>query len=315
MSIHHVTAIASDPQRNLDFYGGLLGLRLVKVTVNYNDPDHYHFYFGDEQGRPGSILTFFPWSDGQAGRQGVGQVGEVGLAVPRGSLGYWIERFLSRGVTFQGPVRRFDEQVLSFRDPDGLLLEVVASPRVAGFEPWPGGPVPAEHAVRGIHGVTIWEDGERGTAALLAGALGFGQTGESGNRLRFESGDKGTGSVVDLRRVGGFWGGSEGVGTVHHVAFRSATPETQADKRAELERLGLEPTGVIDRYYFHSVYFREPGGVLFEIATDGPGFLVDEPAAELGGGLRLPPAYQPDRERIAAGLPPVRLPHAAAREV
>lgn len=315
MSIHHVTAIASDPQRTLEFYGGLLGLRLVKLTVNYNDPDHYHFYFGDKLGRPGSILTFFPWSDGEPGRQGVGQVGEVGLAIPIGSLGFWIERFLSRGVAFQGPARRFDEQVLSFRDPDGMLLEVVATPRVARVEPWAEGPVSADHAVRGLHGVTLWEDGEHGAAAVLEETLGFRQAGEWENRLRFESGAEGLGTVVDLRRVGGFWRAAEGVGTVHHVAFRVATAAAQAAKRAELQRSGLSPTEVIDRYYFKSVYFREPGGVLFEVATDGPGFLVDEPAGELGTGLRLPPAYRKDRDRIAAGLPPVRLPHAAAREV
>ena len=305
MSIHHVTSIVSDPQRNLDFYAGVLGLRLVKLTVNYDDPATYHFYFGDEIGRPGSILTFFPWPAAERGRQGVGQEGEIGLAVPRGSLGFWIARLLGRGVPYEGPTRRFDEQVLAFRDPDGLLLEIVATPRVDVVEPWREGPVPAEHAIRGVHGVTIWEDGDRGTAGLLTAVLGMAAVGEAANRLRFQSADRGVGTVVDLRRAPGFWGGSEGVGTVHHVAFRSATVADQQRTRAEVERLGLTPTEVIDRRYFESVYFREPGGVLFEVATDGPGFTVDEPVAELGGSLKLPPRLERQRERITAALPPV----------
>ena len=314
MSLHHVTAISSDPQRTVDFYAGVLGLRLVKVTVNYDDPDNYHLYFGDELGRPGTILTFFPWPAGEAGRQGLGQVGEIGLAVPRRSLGYWIERLLTRGVAYQGPSRRFDEPVLAFRDPDGLLLEIVATGRADDVEPWREGPAPAEHAIRGLHAVTIWEDGDSGTAALLTGTLGFTVAGETEHRLRFQSPGRGLGAAVDLRRVPGFWRGSEGVGTVHHVAFRVADAAAQTRARDELERRGLDVTAVIDRQYFRSVYFREPGGVLFEIATDGPGFTVDESPAELGGALRLPPAYEPDRPRIAAGLPPLHLPNTATPE-
>jgi glyoxalase family protein len=315
MSIHHVTAIAGDPQRTLDFYAGVLGLRLVKLTINYDDPDTYHFYFGDELGRPGSILTFFPWSGGRAGRHGVGQVGEVALAVPRASLGHWIERLLGRGVPFEGPSRRFDEQVLTFRDPDGLLLELVATPRADRSLPWRDGPVPPDHAVRGVHGVTIWEDGDTGTAALLTDTLGLRPAGDVESRMRFESASEGTGTVVDLRRAPGFWSGASGVGTVHHVAFRAASPAQQEERRAEIERLGLGPTGVIDRRYFQSVYFREPGGVLFEIATDGPGFTVDESPAELGTRLQLPPSLEAERVRIAGGLPPVHLPHVNTPEL
>ena len=312
MSLHHVTAITSDPQRSLDFYTGVLGMRLVKLTVNYDDPDNYHLYFGDELGRPGSIVTLFPWPGGNPGRQGVGQIGEIGLAVPRGALGFWIERLLTRGVPYQGPARRFDEQVLAFRDPDGLLFEIVATARADAVEAWREGPVAPEHAVRGLHGVTVWEDGDSGTAALLTRTLGLTPAGEMEHRLRFQSSGAGVGTVVDLRRAPGFWRGTEGVGTVHHVAFRAANDEGQLGLRAEVERLGLAPTGVIDRQYFRSVYFREPGGVLFEIASDDPGFTVDENPSELGSGLRLPPAYEPDRERIVAGLPPIRLPEAAA---
>jgi glyoxalase family protein len=314
MSIHHITAIAGDPQRNLDFYAGTLGLRLVKLTVNFDDPGTYHFYFGDETGRPGSILTFFPWPEGPRGRQGTGQVGTVSLAVPPASLGYWIERLLQHGIRYDGPTRRFDEQVLPFSDPDGLLLELVATPRVARVDPWRDGPVPAEHAVRGLHGGTIWEDGDRGTAEFLTRFLGFRQVGEEGNRLRLESASEGPGSVVDLRRVPGFWAGAGGVGTVHHVAFRSPSDEAQLAQRARLEEAGVDATPVIDRRYFHSVYFLEPGGVLFEIATDPPGFTLDEAPADLGTHLKLPPMYEPMRERIERTLPPVRLPHAGIGE-
>jgi glyoxalase family protein len=314
MSIHHVTAIAGDPQRNLDFYTGILGLRLVKLTVNFDDPGSYHLYFGDELGRPGSILTFFPWPNGHRGRQGTGQVGTVSFAVPSVSLGFWIERLVQHGIDFDGPARRFDEQVLAFSDPDGLLLELVATPRVERVAPWADGPVSPEHAVRGLFGGTIWEDGDRGTTAFLTGQMGFRQVGEEDNRLRFESAAEGVGTVVDLRRVPGFWAGGTGVGTVHHIAFRTESEESQLEQRARIEQAGMGVTPVVDRQYFRSVYFREPGGVLFEIATDAPGFTVDEPAAELGTGLLLPPKYEPMRDRIEQILPPIRLPHAAVEE-
>ena len=315
MSIHHVTAIAGDPQRNLDFYTGVLGLRLVKLTVNFDDPGSYHLYFGDELGHPGSILTFFPWPNGRRGRQGTGQVGTVSLAVPPASLGFWVERLVQHGVKFEGPDRRFDEQVLAFSDPDGLLLELVATPRVERVAAWADGPVPAEHAVRGLHGGIIWEDGDRGTAEFLTAHLGFRQVGEEGNRLRFESAAEGVGTVVDLRRVDGFWAGATGVGTVHHVAFRAASDEAQLELRGRIKQAGIDTTPVVDRQYFKSVYFREPGGVLFEIATDAPGFTRDETVAELGTHLMLPPTYEPMRDRIAQALPPVRLPHAHAEEI
>jgi catechol 2,3-dioxygenase-like lactoylglutathione lyase family enzyme len=307
MSIHHVTAIADDPQRNLDFYAGTLGLRLVKLTVNFDDPGTYHLYFGDETGRPGSILTFFPWPDGRRGRQGTGQVGTVSLAIPPASLGWWIERLLQHGISYNGPTRRFDEQVLAFSDPDGLLLELVATPRVERVEPWRDGPVPAEHAVRGIHGVTIWEDGHRGTAEFLTRFMGMREVGEEGNRVRLESATEGAGTVVDLRRIPGFWSGADGVGTVHHVAFRAVSDQAQLERRGQIEAAGFSITPVVDRQYFHSVYFREPGGVLFEIATDPPGFTLDEAPAELGTHLQLPAVYEPMRERIERSLPPLRL--------
>jgi catechol 2,3-dioxygenase-like lactoylglutathione lyase family enzyme len=312
VGIHHITAIAGDPQRNLDFYAGMLGMRLVKLTVNFDDPASYHLYYGDELGRPGSLLTFFPWPGGQPGRQGTGQVGTVSLAISPASLGFWIERLLAHGIRYEGPTRRFDEQVLAFKDPDGLLLELVASPRVVNTPPWPEGPVPAEHAVRGLHGATLWEDGDAGSADFLTRTIGFQPVGEEGSLLRFQSADLGSGTVVDLRRAPGFWRGAGGVGTVHHMAFRAENDGAQLAKRAEIETQGVDITPVIDRQYFHSVYFREPGGVLFEIATDPPGFTVDEPAAELGTHLKLPPVYEASRPEIERVLPPLRLPHAAA---
>ncbi len=314
MTIHHVTAIAREPQRNLDFYAGTLGMRLVKLTVNYDDPGTYHFYYGDAVGRPGSLLTFFPWTGGRPGRQGTGQINGVGLAVPSSSLGFWIERLISHGVKYEGPTRRFDEPVLAFVDPDGLMIELIATARVDRVEGWADGPVPARHAVRGVHAVTIWEDGDAGSAAFLTGTMGFRATAEEGNRLRFESGQEGLGTVVELRRAPGFWRGSDGVGTVHHVAFRATDDAEQRSRQDEIRRLDVGVTDVRDRSYFRSIYFREPGGVLFEIATDGPGFLLDETAAELGTSLKLPPQYESMRERLEKALPPLRLPHAEAME-
>jgi glyoxalase family protein len=314
MGIHHVTAIAREPQRNLDFYAGTLGMRLVKLTVNYDDPGTYHLYYGDELGRPGSLLTFFPWTAGRPGRQGTGQINGVGLAIPPAALGYWIERLLSRGVKYEGPARRFDEQVVAFTDPDGLMLELIATPRVNQVEGWRDGPVPAEYAVRGVHAVTIWEDGDAGSADFLTGTMRFRAGVEDDNRLRFESGQEGLGTVVDLRRVPGFWRGTDGVGTVHHVAFRAASDAEQMARQQELQRQEVAVTEVRDRNYFRSIYFREPGGVLFEIATDGPGFTLDESPAELGTSLKLPPWLESMRARLERGLPAVRLPQAEAME-
>jgi glyoxalase family protein len=312
VGIHHITAIAGDPQRNLDFYAGVLGLRLVKLTVNFDDPATYHFYYGDELGRPGSILTFFPWPGGRRGRQGTGQAAMVAFAIPPASLGFWIERLLAHGIKYEGPSRRFDEQVVALTDPDGLLLELIATRRVADTAPWSEGPLPPEHAIRGLHGTTLWEAGDTGSADFLTRTMGFEAAGEEGGLVRFQSADRGVGTVVNLRRAAGFWRGAGGVGTVHHVAFRAATDQAQLEKRAEIEAQGRDITPVIDRQYFHSVYFLEPGGVLFEIATDAPGFTIDEPAAELGTRLKLPPNYEANRWEIERALPPVRLPHAPA---
>ena len=312
MAIHHITAIAGDPDRNLRFYTRTLGLRLVKLTVNYDDPATYHFYFGDELGRPGTILTFFPWPDGSPGRLGTGLVAAVGFAIPPGSLGFWIERLLAQGVRYQGPTRRFEEPVLAFADPDGLALELIATERAGEIPGWADGPVPSEHAIRALHGATIWEDGDSGAADLLTGQLGFRRAAEEGNFLRLLGGDE-RGAVLDLRRAPGFWRGAGGVGIVHHIAFRAADPADQLARRTALEQAGYDVTPVLDRTYFRSVYFREPGGVLFEVATDGPGFTVDESAAELGTSLKLPARYEAVRDRVAEALPPLVLPSGLQR--
>ena len=310
MGIHHITAIAGDPQKNLDFYAGILGMRLIKLTVNFDDPSTYHLYYGDETGRPGSILTFFPWPDGRRGRPGTGQAASVALEIPSASLGFWIERLLAHHIRYEGPTRRFDQQVLSFADPDGLRLELVTSLSASG-PAWADGPSPPAHAIQGLHGTTIWEDRDLGSTSFLQDTMGLEEAGEDNGLLRYRSPEGGTGSSVYLRRAAGFWRGAGGVGTVHHVAFRAATDEAQLKKRAEIEALGLGITPVIDRQYFHSVYFHEPGGVLFEIATDGPGFTIDEPLEELGTHLKLPPMYEASRTWIEGVLPPLRLPQPA----
>ena len=304
--IHHVTAIAGDPQRNLHFYAGVLGLRFVKRTVNFDDPTTYHFYFGDATGAPGSILTFFPWPDGQPGRVGTGQVADVALAIPPASLGWWLARLVAHGVRHEIPTRRFGgEQVLALRDPDGLRLELVAHAGAAAREGWGGGAVPSEHAVRGIHGVTLWEDGLEDTAALLTGQLGFREVASDGATFRYAAGDAAPGAFVDVRVAPDFWSGATGVGTVHHVAFRMTDDAEQAAVRQQLAGQGLNVTPPLDRQYFRSVYFREPGGVLFELATDAPGFLVDEPFELLGTTLRLPPQHERMRGDLERVLPPL----------
>ncbi len=300
--IHHVTAIARDPQANYDFYSGVLGLRLVKKTVNFDDPGTYHFYYGDETGTPGTILTFFPWPMARLGSRGAGQATVTAFSVPEGSLGYWSERLASLGVEAESPHPRFDEEVLTFRDPDGLLLELVAragDPRT----PWAAGPIPERFAARGFYNVTLSEWNPAVTAELLTGTMGFRLVAEEGGRMRLDSGSGGAGSRVDLLATPSAARGVISAGTVHHVAFRTASDAEQLAWQGKLAERGLHVTPVQDRQYFHSIYFREPGGVLFEIATDPPGFTLDEPVAELGSGLKLPPWLEPSRERIAAVLP------------
>ncbi len=310
--IHHVTAIASDPQRNVDFYAGVLGLRLVKRTVNFDDPGAYHLYYGDSLGRPGTILTFFAWPGALRGRLGAGQVTVTSFSVPEQALPYWTERFREHGIRVEEPIVRLDEQVLSFQDPDGLQLELVASRQTQpGYvtSAWKDSPVPAEYAIRGFHGVTLAEIDYEATTDLLSEAFGFGPAGQVGDRTRYQSSSGQPGSIVDLvRPVPAPLRGRVAVGTVHHVAWRAASDEEQLAWRDLLLGRGLSVTPVLDRMYFHSIYFREPGGVLFEIATDPPGFAVDETPEQLGTGLKLPPWLEPARAELEQQLPPIRLP-------
>ena len=304
--IHHVTAIASDPQKNVDFYSGVLGLRLVKKTVNFDDPGSYHLYYGDAAGNPGTIMTFFSWPGAYRGRIGTGQVSTTSFAVPEDSLGYWVERLVEHGVRFEQPKKRFDETVLPFEDPERLAVELVAQPGGNGGEP-PGDPVPAEHAIRGIFGVTLWERSGEATADLLANLLGFEKVEKDDGRTRYLTTCSG-GSFADVLVRPDRPAGQVAVGSVHHVAWRAPDDETQEEWREELLYHGFHVTPVLDRSYFHSIYFREPGGVLFEIATDPPGFAVDEDEEHLGESLQLPPWLEEDRERIEQSLPPVRQP-------
>ena len=307
--IHHVTAIASDPQRNLDFYAGVLGLRLVKRTVNFDDPTTYHFYFGDAEGNPGSIFTFFPWPDARRGRQGAGQIAVASFAILPSSVGFWIERFIKYHVEFSQPVSRFDdERVIAFKDPDGLMIELVAHASAESRPKWNSSAVPADHSIRGIYSVTLWQESCDLTGKLLTETLGFQAVREQASIFRYSAAPGELASIVDLRCVPGLWQGTMGAGTIHHVAFRATTDTAQADVRTELVELGYNVTPIIDRDYFHSVYFREPGGVLFEIATDPPGFTVDEPAQSLGQSLKLPEWLEARRFEIEALLPNIRLP-------
>jgi glyoxalase family protein len=304
--IHHVTAIAGDPQQNIDFYTGVLGLRLIKLTINFDDPGTYHLYYGNENGSPGTILTFFPWPGAARGRLGTGQATLVSFAIPVAGLKFWMDRLSARKFAFDGPFPRFEEQVLTFADPDHLQIELIAS--AGGAEPWRGGSVPAEHAIRGFHSITLSEEGHESTAALLTGVMGFRAAGESGNRFRYAVSEGGAGATIDLLCQPESPRGLISVGSVHHIAWRTPNDAEQREWRHEIAARGHNVTPVLDRNYFHSIYFRERGGVLFEIATDQPGFTVDEPVNELGKHLKLPAWLEPQRAQIEQILPKVKLP-------
>jgi glyoxalase family protein len=305
--IHHVTAIASDPQRNLDFYTEVLGLRLVKRTVNFDDPGTYHFYFADEVGTPGTILTFFPWPGVARGSLGAGQVEVTSFSVPEASLKFWEQRLLAAGTPAERSGKRFGEEVLTFADPDGLRLELVAHPGAAGLsKAWTKGSVPAEHAIRGFYSVTLYEKKLEVTAGVLE-TMGFRKIAEEGNRFRFDVGDVGAGARADVLAVPEAPHGHVAGGSVHHVAWRVTDDASQKSWRNRLIDNRLNVTAVMDRCYFHSIYFLEPGGVLFELATDPPGFAIDEPVETLGETLKLPPWLEVRRDRIEKVLPPIQL--------
>jgi catechol 2,3-dioxygenase-like lactoylglutathione lyase family enzyme len=307
--LHHVTAIASDPQRNIDFYAGVLGLRFVKRTVNFDDPGSYHFYFGDARGTPGTIMTFFAWPGARRGIRGTGQIDAVAFAIPQNSSGYWLERLKKHHVLAEKIPARFGEELVRLVDPDGLLIELIESAATAPVEQWHGSSVPAEHSIRGFHGVSAALEGYEATAKLLTESFGYHLTGESGNRFRFAAHDaNASGRVMDLLCMPDAHPGRVAAGSIHHIAFRARDDKEQRQWREHLVSLEYNVTPVIDRVYFHSIYFREPGGILFEIATDPPGFILDENVDQLGQHLRLPPWLESARSQIEQVLPPVVLP-------
>jgi glyoxalase family protein len=346
LGIHHITAIARNPQRNIDFYSGLLGMRLIKLTVNFDDPTTYHLYYGDSLGHPGTILTFFPWSEAPKGYRGTGEVTAISFLIPSDSMSYWVDRFKRNGISFVGPSKRFSDEFVSFYDPDGLMLELISSPsndfrkeeeeEQLQHQPdniWKESPVAKEHAIRGFHSATLSEEGYERTASLLTDTMGFKLVAKDNKEGRFrfgkvknnsdqeedddgESAGRGSiGSIVDLVCQPDISRGYIGIGTVHHIAWRAANDKHQIDLRQRIvNEAHLNPTPVIDRIYFHSVYFREPGGILFEIATDPPGFAIDERPEDLGKQLKLPEWLEPVREKIKQVLPPVNLPGKAIEQ-
>lgn len=308
LGLHHVTAISSSPQKTIDFYTEILGLRLVKLTINYDDPTTYHLYFGDELGHPGTILTFFPWPGAPKGRHGAGQLTIISFSIPEKSLTYWTNRFESIGIPSRGHGERFGDKIVSFADPDAQRLELVSTHDFGNRQPWRYGPVPPEHAIRGFHSVTLEEQALEDTESLMVDVLGFRQLGQEENRFRYEVGSGGAGTLVDVLAQPETPRGFVSVGTVHHVAFRVPDEEEQKALRREIVKVIPSVTPVIDRNYFRSIYFREPGGVLFEAATDPPGFTIDEPADKLGTKLAVPPWLESQRQAIEKSLPKMRLP-------
>lgn len=312
--LHHVTAIVDDPQENIDFYANVLRLRLVKQTVNFDDPYTYHLYYGDDQGQPGTIITFFPWPDGRCGSRGVGQISAIAFAVPQGALAFWQARLEENGFHVGGPEQRFGAAVLSLYDPAGLLLELVEQPG-RGRGSAAGSDVPPEAAIQGLFGVTLTVAQAAPTAAFLLERLGFRPIEGAAGQARYAIGEGADAAFVDLIERPDVPRGQIAAGSVHHVAWRVADDTAIVQWQQELTRQEAGVTDIRDRQYFRSIYFREPGGVLFEIATDPPGFAFDEAPAELGRHLMLPPWLEPRRREIERRLPPINLPGAQPAEI
>ena len=304
LGLHHITAIAGEAQRNYHFYTKVLGLRMVKKTVNFDDPTTYHFYFGDEQGTPGTILTFFPWEGIQSGHTGTGMATETGYAVPPGSLSVWKERFHKAGVRYQETSTRFGAAILPFQDPDGLKFHLVES--ADERKPWTTSDTNASVAIRGFHNIELTLRNRALTASILTDIFGYTLQGQEGERYRYNTNAVSTASFVDIVEAPTGRNGLVAGGNIHHVAFRVKDEETLMAFREKVLARGLNITSKIDRNYFYSLYFREPGGVLFEIATDNPGFAVDEEVSELGTHLKLPSQYENRRTELEKVLPALR---------
>ncbi|WP_291908978.1 ring-cleaving dioxygenase [Chitinophaga sp. CB10] len=303
LGLHHITAIAGNAQQNLDFYTKVLGQRLVKKTVNFDDPGTYHFYFGNETGTPGTILTFFPWQNIGKGKNGTGMATEISYTVPAGSLEFWKARFKQFNVPYEETIERFGDKVLRFSDPDGLQLSFVETPAADNRLPWETADIKKDAATKGFHSTTLTLKNIDATAKVLTDLLGYTLQAQEGNRYRFAVDTVENANIIDLLATPDGDRGHNAAGTNHHVAFRVANDDIQMALREKIVAAGHHITPKIDRDYFYSLYFREPGGVLFEIATDNPGFTVDEPLNELGTGLRLPKQYEPHRKEIEEVLP------------
>ncbi len=305
--LHHVTAIASDPQQNVDFYRNVLGQRLVKRTVNFDSPDTYHFYFADEIGNPGSVLTFFAWPTMRSGIRGNGEANAIAYNVPVGSLSFWQERLERNGITSQPMEKHFGENVLAFEDPDGMRVELVETENLPKIQFWKEGPIPQAYMLHGFHSVTLWLEEVQSTAELLTDQMGYRPLAQEENRHRFVADSNVLGHFIDLVEGPEKPRGRLGVGSVHHIAFRAPNDEEQLKYQALIRHAGFNVTEVLDRSYFHSIYFREHGGVLFEIATDTPGFATDEPVNSLGEHLKLPEWLEINRAEIEKSLLPIEL--------
>mgnify|MGYP002712934897 FL=1 len=306
LGLHHITAIAGDAQRNYDFYTKTLGLRLVKKTVNFDDPQTYHFYFGDEVGTPGTILTFFPWTNVRQGKNGAGMATEIGYSVPKGSLDFWKARFEKLNI-IHDISERLGEKTLTFQDPDGLWLSLIETKHKDGRKGFETAEIKSDTALKGFHTVTLTLNNIKATAAILTGIFGYKQTEQEGSLYRYKTDAVENAALVDLLELPQAQRGLNAGGTNHHVAFRVKDEETLMAMREKVVAKGLQITEKINRDYFFSLYFREPGGVLFEIATDNPGFVTDETVENLGSSLQLPDRYKPMRDRIEKGLPKLQM--------
>jgi len=304
--LHHITAVTKDPQTNIDFYQQVLGQRLVKTTVNFDDPGTYHLYYGDYTGIPGTAMTFFGWLNSVQGKVGTGETQAVAYTIPQQSVSYWNARLKQLGFSPERVETRFGQDVIPFIDPEGMRLELAAEENLPTIQPWQGSPVPEEHELRGFYGVSLWLEEIESTTRILTEILGYQQAGQEGNRYRFTVPGDAPGKVVDLVHKPNTGRGTFGASSVHHIAFRASSDEHQQEIQQQVRKMGIHATQVIERHYFRSVYFRTPGGVLFEIATDQPGFTIDESAETLGQKLVLPPWHESRREEIEAYLPAIR---------